>query len=426
MLTTRDFEEQMQPPVQLKEELEQYDSKKMEIKGQIYHISQRRWSELRGKRRMEEQKDKVNGLNMQRLFRVTQALSSLIQLKHLIFIDRLVFRTNFCGHQTEKIEVVVMEEGNPPVRRWEDLNIDMLVKIFQSFDLFQLISIIPQVCPVWQSTYSDQRLWKTLDLPSTTCTNENLTELDESILEKASRLDKFLTCMSDSCIMCQRTRNDEGFMRWYKYADLLKVDEELVGNLTISKPNPMEFQWFCDLSDSDIRSTCLAQVTNSPLPLNYYEHKMFDEMLNSNCPKVFTVASFDAPVEILYYDVIGPDGSKVQLFYGRPQIDMSESVGSKTTMVWCLRTTHRTFVQLAILRGVYACVNTKWLTAVESVIFVSLATVVLTNKEVITKDKSYFILDSGQWSVCTTNITTILKHYFDYFSGLGSIKEQPL
>ncbi|XP_015169129.1 F-box/LRR-repeat protein At3g48880-like [Solanum tuberosum] len=64
----------------------------------------------------------------------------------------------------EKIEVVVMEEGNPPVRRWEDLNIDMLVKIFQSFDLFQLISVIPQVFPAWQSTCSDQRRWKTLDL----------------------------------------------------------------------------------------------------------------------------------------------------------------------------------------------------------------------------------------------------------------------
>lgn len=32
-----------------------------------------------------------------------------------------------------------------------------------------------------------------------------LTELDKTILEKASRLDEFLTCMSDSCIMCQRT-----------------------------------------------------------------------------------------------------------------------------------------------------------------------------------------------------------------------------
>ncbi|KAF3638960.1 F-box/LRR-repeat protein [Capsicum annuum] len=53
-----------------------------------------------------------------------------------------------------------------------------------------------------------------------------LTKLDESILEKASRLREFLTCMSDFCIMCQRTRNDEGMMRWYKYEeDLWKVDE---------------------------------------------------------------------------------------------------------------------------------------------------------------------------------------------------------
>ncbi|KAH0781110.1 hypothetical protein KY290_000708 [Solanum tuberosum] len=297
MLTTRDSEEQMQPPVQLGEELEQYDSKKMEIKGQIYHISQRRWSELRGKRRMK---------------------------------DIEVFMMSF--QKLEKIEVVVMEEGNPPVRRWEDLNIDMLVKIFQSFDLFQLISswkhtdidlplqfvvdnsqltYIAKRCPrlkrlvmsAWeklekQTICSAFHEWKdveSLTMPSleepayviekigrsckklselkimtpcdilfasalvsflpnlkvlsVRCTKLSkpalvilldglkklkvlnishciitedlpppapmkiLTELDESILEKVSRLDKFLTCMSDSCIMCQRTRNDEGFMR---------------------------------------------------------------------------------------------------------------------------------------------------------------------------------------------------------------------
>uniref|UniRef100_M1C834 F-box/LRR-repeat protein n=1 Tax=Solanum tuberosum TaxID=4113 RepID=M1C834_SOLTU len=52
-----------------------------------------------------------------------------------------------------------------------------------------------------------------------------LTELDECIIKKVHRLDIFLTYMSDSCIMCQRTRNDEGFVRWNKYADLWKVDE---------------------------------------------------------------------------------------------------------------------------------------------------------------------------------------------------------
>ncbi|KAK9293165.1 hypothetical protein L1049_021153 [Liquidambar formosana] len=51
-------------------------------------------------------------------------------------------------------------------------------------------------------------------------------ELDESILKKTSHLRKFLTCMKDSCIMCQRTKNDEGLMRWYRYEEgLWKADE---------------------------------------------------------------------------------------------------------------------------------------------------------------------------------------------------------
>ncbi|CAL5343976.1 unnamed protein product [Camellia sinensis] len=53
-----------------------------------------------------------------------------------------------------------------------------------------------------------------------------LRELDGSILEKASRLREFLTCIDDWCIMCQRTRKDEGLVRWYKYEEeLWKADE---------------------------------------------------------------------------------------------------------------------------------------------------------------------------------------------------------
>lgn len=306
-------------------------------------------------------------------------------------------------HKKKLIGAVVMEGGDSPVRRWEDLDINILVKILQSLDLFQLISVIPQVCRVWQLACSDQLLWKTLDLsvlqsnfiritvppyvyvdsPSreklthllkicmnlsrgniltlifhynlyvddnqlsyiaercprlkrlvmpawetltepTTCSAignwkdlESLTmpsvekpayvfeeiarsckrfselkimgpcdmlfastlvsflpnlkvlslrctaiskpalviileglkklkvlnishciitedpppapiimtKLDESILKKVSRLDKFLTCMSDSCVTCQRVRNDEGLMRWHRYEDLWKMDE---------------------------------------------------------------------------------------------------------------------------------------------------------------------------------------------------------
>ncbi|CAI9768199.1 unnamed protein product [Fraxinus pennsylvanica] len=41
-----------------------------------------------------------------------------------------------------------------------------------------------------------------------------LKEIDESILHKARRLHKFITCTSDSCLMCTRTRNDGGMTRW--------------------------------------------------------------------------------------------------------------------------------------------------------------------------------------------------------------------
>ncbi|XP_051122933.1 F-box/LRR-repeat protein At3g48880 isoform X2 [Andrographis paniculata] len=51
-------------------------------------------------------------------------------------------------------------------------------------------------------------------------------ELDSSIFERACRLKQFLTCTSDECVMCERTRNDEGMIRWYKYEeDLWKFDE---------------------------------------------------------------------------------------------------------------------------------------------------------------------------------------------------------
>ncbi|XP_031394860.1 F-box/LRR-repeat protein At3g48880 isoform X2 [Punica granatum] len=39
------------------------------------------------------------------------------------------------------------------------------------------------------------------------------------ILSKASRLREFYYCTNEFCIMCQRARNDEGLMRWYKYEE---------------------------------------------------------------------------------------------------------------------------------------------------------------------------------------------------------------
>uniref|UniRef100_A0A3Q7FHU5 Uncharacterized protein n=1 Tax=Solanum lycopersicum TaxID=4081 RepID=A0A3Q7FHU5_SOLLC len=52
------------------------------------------------------------------------------------------------------------------VRRWEDLDINILVMIFLSFGLFQLIYAILQVCRAWSLTCCDPRLWKTLTCPT--------------------------------------------------------------------------------------------------------------------------------------------------------------------------------------------------------------------------------------------------------------------
>ncbi|KAJ4825785.1 hypothetical protein Tsubulata_029408, partial [Turnera subulata] len=62
-------------------------------------------------------------------------------------------------------------------------------------------------------------------------------ELDQTILNKAARLREFLTCMDDSCIMCQRTKTDEGIVRWYKYEEgLWKADE--IASLALTSDHP--------------------------------------------------------------------------------------------------------------------------------------------------------------------------------------------
>lgn len=65
-----------------------------------------------------------------------------------------------------------------------------------------------------------------IEVPPPPAPKKVLKEIDVSILEKASRLREFLTCMDNSCVMCQRARSDEGLMRWYKYEEgLWKTDE---------------------------------------------------------------------------------------------------------------------------------------------------------------------------------------------------------
>ncbi|KAG5616911.1 hypothetical protein H5410_016735 [Solanum commersonii] len=57
-----------------------------------------------------------------------------------------------------------MEGGDFPVRRWEDLDNDILVKIFQFFDHFELSAGLAHVCNVWRLARGDQLLWETLNL----------------------------------------------------------------------------------------------------------------------------------------------------------------------------------------------------------------------------------------------------------------------
>jgi len=57
-----------------------------------------------------------------------------------------------------------MEESGAAIRKWEDLDTDILVKIFQTFDIFELTSRIAHVCSAWRMACCDPLLWKTLDL----------------------------------------------------------------------------------------------------------------------------------------------------------------------------------------------------------------------------------------------------------------------
>ncbi|CAL9231329.1 unnamed protein product [Arabidopsis halleri] len=53
-------------------------------------------------------------------------------------------------------------------------------------------------------------------------------ELDQAIMEKASKLKRFVTCMEHkTCVMCQRTDKDEGIMRWYMYEEGLWLADEV-------------------------------------------------------------------------------------------------------------------------------------------------------------------------------------------------------
>lgn len=57
-----------------------------------------------------------------------------------------------------------MEDTYSSIRRWEDMDIDIMVKIFQNLDIFELTSGVAHVCHTWRMAACDPLLWRNLDL----------------------------------------------------------------------------------------------------------------------------------------------------------------------------------------------------------------------------------------------------------------------
>lgn len=65
------------------------------------------------------------------------------------------------------------------------------------------------------------------DALPTPATANVVEKLDDSVVKKSKRLREFYTCMDATCIMCQRTRDDEGLLRWYRYEEGLWKEDEV-------------------------------------------------------------------------------------------------------------------------------------------------------------------------------------------------------
>ncbi|GJX23097.1 F-box/LRR-repeat protein-like protein [Tanacetum coccineum] len=66
-----------------------------------------------------------------------------------------------------------------------------------------------------------------VEVPPAPAPKKVLKELDVEIIRKACHIREFITCMDGSCVMCKRTRLDEGLMRWYKYEEGLWKEDEV-------------------------------------------------------------------------------------------------------------------------------------------------------------------------------------------------------
>ncbi|KAL6531320.1 hypothetical protein OROHE_014389 [Orobanche hederae] len=289
---SRGFEEQTEPlppPVQLGEitddELKQYDGsdpKKpllMAIKGQIYDVTQSRWNDM-------DIDILVKIFQNLSIFELTSGVGHICRTWRMAACDPLLWKTLDISllnpERCPRLKRLVMPAWNRikktgicrAVRIWKDLesltmpsisNPPYLIEeISNSCKKFAELKIMGPCDMLFASTLATylpnlkvlslrcSMLFKdaltiildnlkglevlnishclVVEVPPHPAPRRVLSELDSSTRDKASRLKTFLTCMSNACIMCQRTRNDEGLIRWYKYEeDFWRVDE--VGSL---------------------------------------------------------------------------------------------------------------------------------------------------------------------------------------------------
>ncbi|CAA7023409.1 unnamed protein product [Microthlaspi erraticum] len=108
------------------------------------------------------------------------------------------------------------------------INLDALIKILDDMKSLEVLNISHSYLVVTRKkTVIVRDLYESIVEASKPKQFVIVRELDETIMEKASKLKQFVTCMEHkTCVMCQRTHEDEGIMKWNKYEEgLWKADE---------------------------------------------------------------------------------------------------------------------------------------------------------------------------------------------------------
>ncbi|KAH7850714.1 hypothetical protein Vadar_001964 [Vaccinium darrowii] len=86
-----------------------------------------------------------------------------------------------------------MEDSTSIGRRWEEMNYDILAKIFQSFDILELTSGIAHVCRTWRLAACDPLLWKSKTLDLSMLKSHFIYLTDQPYVYVHSQSDKTLT-----------------------------------------------------------------------------------------------------------------------------------------------------------------------------------------------------------------------------------------